>query len=33
MVIDESDAFAPFFAVRERRYPLELLKLYGLERA
>jgi erythritol kinase (D-erythritol 1-phosphate-forming) len=31
MVIDESDASVPFFAVRERRYSPELLKLYGLE--
>jgi erythritol kinase len=31
MVIDESDASVPFFDVRERRYSIELLKLYGLE--
>ena len=31
MAIDESDASVPFFDVRERRYSLELLKLYALE--
>ena len=31
MAIDESDASVPFFDVRERRYSLELLRLYGLE--
>jgi erythritol kinase (D-erythritol 1-phosphate-forming) len=31
MVIDESDASVPFFDVRERRYSLQLLQLYGLE--
>jgi sugar (pentulose or hexulose) kinase len=31
MAIDESDASVPFFDVRERRYSLELIRLYGLE--